>query len=529
MNSGRIADKLDDLLNPIVVKELRQAVKSRIVISALVLFLLIQLSILLLNLSFGGRSTIEPFNLYAGRDIFLILQAILLGTCMFLIPAYAGVRLAAERSDTNVDLLFISTLRPRSIIVGKLQASVVLILLIFSACAPFMTFTYLLRGIDIPSIVLVLALDFLVVVLSTQAAIFLGSVPANLGLKLLLGWVGLGLMVALCYLTVEFSSSLLNYGLAMPLDTFDFWLYAGSVGLAVLATIGLLFIWSVAIVSPPSANRALPVRLYVVIFWLVTGGVAASLTHRSHSPIPLYFWEWAILTLLCAQLVVSINEREQWGLRIKRTIPRQWWLRGIMFLLYSGSAGGVLFAMLFLALTIALPSLALEFNSAFFWSSPGSFLLAAHHRNTLALVLVALYAFDYCMLAVWLRNLLHGRIKAEFTWVLALLLVGLGTSLPWPLLFLFQGEELRHGQVDPWWQISNPLSTMYACVFEPSGKAEGFRDLCLVFLGGMGLLLFLMCLRWMALQVRRFQPPGKETHSPASGDSYAPSALSPGA
>jgi hypothetical protein len=522
MNSGRFADRLDDLLNPIVVKELRQAVKSRIVISALVLFLLIQLSILLLNLSFGGNSTSEPFNLHAGRDIFLILQAILLGTCMFLIPAYAGVRLAAERSDTNVDLLFISTLRPRSIISGKLQASVVLILLIFSACAPFMTFTYLLRGIDIPSILLVLAMDFLAVLLSTQGAIFLSAVPANMGLKLLLGLIGVGLLFALFGSMIGISTSLLESGLITPLDTFDFWLYAGSVALAILATIGLLFMWSVAIVSPPSANRALPVRLYVVGFWLVTGGVAAFLTQRSHVPIPLYFWEWAILALLCAHLVVSINEREQWGLRIKRTIPRQWWLRGIMFLLYSGSASGVLFATLLLALTIALPSLALEYNSAFFLSSPGSFLLAAHHRNTLALVLVALYAFDYCMLAVWLRNILHGRIKAEFTWILALLLVGLGASLPWPLLFLFQGEELRHGQVDPWWQISNPLSTMYACVLEPSGRTEGFRDLCLVFLGGLGLLLFLACLRWMALQIRRFQPPGKETRSPASGGSYAP-------
>src|SRR5205807_7480474 len=91
----------------------------------------------------------------AGRQVFRILQGILLGTCL-LVPIYAGLRLGAERSDTNVDLLFISTLRPRAIVAGKLLSSLVLVLLVFSACTPFMTFSYLLRGLDIPTIGLVL-------------------------------------------------------------------------------------------------------------------------------------------------------------------------------------------------------------------------------------------------------------------------------------------------------------------------------------------------------------------------------------
>ncbi len=270
-------DKLDDLLNPIVVKELRQAVKSRIVMVALVLFLILQLAILLLHLSLDDPRRLDGTSLHLGRSIFQILQGILLGTCMLLIPAYAGVRLASEHSDTNVDLLFISTLRPRGIIAGKLQASIVLILLIFSACAPFMTFTYLLRGIDIPSILLVLVVDFLVVLLGTQVAIFLGTVPANAGLKLLLGLFGLGSLCTLFGYGMATSVVLLDEGLGSRMDTLDFWLVAGALVLAVVAVIGLLFMWSVAIVSPPSLNRALPVRLYLLGFWLVTGGVAALL------------------------------------------------------------------------------------------------------------------------------------------------------------------------------------------------------------------------------------------------------------
>jgi hypothetical protein len=509
MKAAELRDKLDDLLNPIVVKELRQAVKSRIVMAALLLFLLIQLSILLLNLSFADRRTIDQVNWQAGREIFQILQGILLGTCMLLIPAYAGVRLAAERSDTNVDLLFISTLRPRGIIAGKLQAAVVLILLIFSACAPFMTFTYLLRGIDIPSIVLVLVLDFLIVLLATQGAIFLGAIPANAAVKLFLGLLGLGLLGALFSGTMEISIELLRFGWGGRLDSVEFWLNIGAVAITIVATIGLFFTWSVAIVSPPSANRALPVRLYVLGFWLVTGGLAALLTHRLRLPFPLYVWEAALVVLLCTQILVAINERERWGLRVRRTIPRRWWLRGPAFLTYSGSAGGVLFAVLLLALTLGLASVPLHF-----WVDASSPMLARYendigNRNTLVLGLIALYTFDYCMLAVWLRNvLLQGRIKTGYTWVLALTLWGLGLALPWPILFLFQNEELRFGSIDPWWQISNPLSTIFTCVLEPPGSA-GFRYECLLFLSGLGLVLLLGCMPWMIRQMKCFRPPEK--------------------
>jgi hypothetical protein len=511
MKSPALLDRLDNVLNPIAVKELRQAVKSRIVISALLLFLLIQLSILLLSLWFDDRHAADSINLHAGREIFQILQGFLLGTCMLLVPAYAGVRLAAEHSDNNVDLLFISTLRPRGIIAGKLQASVVLILLIFSACAPFMTFTYLLRGIDIPSILILLVLDFLVVLLGTQAAIFLGSIPANVGLKLLLGLVGLGLLGTLFGATIEYSFLMLNMGLGSRLDTVAFWLIAGTVVIAIVAVIGLLFTWSVAIVSPPSSNRALPVRLYLLGFWLGTGGIAALLAYYFQLPLPLYVWMDALTVLLCAQILITINEREQWGLRVKRTIPQRWWLRMPLFLLYSGSAGGVLFTVLLLALTIALPSLALEYWGDFFSSSLGRLALELNRRNTLALVLIALYSFDYCMLAVWLRNVLLWKwVRASTTWVSATILIGLGLSLPYPLLFLFQNEEMRMGQLDPLWQITNPFPTILTCMSAQSASALTFRDECLMFLGGWGLLMLLGCLPWMVRQIGRFRPPEKE-------------------
>jgi len=500
--------RLDDLLNPIVVKELRQAVKSRIVMFALLLFLILQLGILLLALLFDEPRASHVVNLHAGREIFQILQGILLGTCMLLIPTYAGVRLAAEHSDTNVDLLFISTLRPRGIIAGKFQAAVVLILLIFSACAPFMTFTYLLRGIDIPSILLVLVLDFLAVLLGTQVAIFLGAVPANWGLKILLGLIGLGCLVMLFGYALAGSIVLLESGVGLRLDSIEFWLIAGAVLIVFAAMIGLLFTWSVALVSPPSANRALPARLFLLASWLVTGGVAALLTRRFLQPIPVYVWMMAFTGLLCVQLLTSINEREQWGQRVRRTIPRRWWLRGPAFLLYSGGAGGILFAVLLLALTIGVPTYALWRWSGFF-AHLARLEIDIGNRNAVVLVLIALYTFDYSMTALFVRIVLvPAWIRPLFTWLLALLLWGLGFSLPYIFLFLFNSEDLRAGQVDPWWQITNPFATIYEVVTMWRRTEEGdFRTGCVVFLCGWATLATLACLPWMVRQVARFRPP----------------------
>jgi hypothetical protein len=74
--------------------------------------------------------------------------------------------------------------------------------MMFSTCAPFMAFSYALDGIDMPTIVLVLFVDFLAVLASTQAAISLAAnLPGNhLGRACLVVsgvvWLGVVLVIA---------------------------------------------------------------------------------------------------------------------------------------------------------------------------------------------------------------------------------------------------------------------------------------------------------------------------------------------
>ena len=137
---GDSLEKMNDRLNPIVVKELRQAVQGKFLIVVVICFLCIQLLTMGIFL-ITDESISESFD--AGLKIFRVLLWNLLATCVLFVPAYTGFRLISERADANVDLLFITTLRPRSIIWGKFLAAIILTVLLYSACMPFMTFTYL--------------------------------------------------------------------------------------------------------------------------------------------------------------------------------------------------------------------------------------------------------------------------------------------------------------------------------------------------------------------------------------------------
>jgi hypothetical protein len=497
-------DRLDDAMNPIVVKELRQAVKSRLVVSALLLLLLVQVIVLGAFLFFRGIRQPDGVDYQAGREIFLTLQGIMMGLCMLLVPAYAGVRLAAERSDTNVDLLFISTLKPRAIVWGKFLAAVVLVLLIFSACAPFMTFTYLLRGIDIPSILLVLGIDLLAVLLGTMLAIFFASVPTTLVLKIVLLLLGFGALIFLLWAAVGTSVALVELR-GIRMDRPEFWAVFGACVTGVLALMGLLFVWSVAVVSPPSANRALRVRLYNLAVWGLMAVVAGVGTYYIKHPALLYTWQVLMLVLFGLQLVISINERDRWGPRVARAIPHNRLLRFLAFLTYSGAAGGLLYGLLMLALTIGLGTAAV-----YWWWDHFPSYLSRGKPETVAMVLtiIALYVYAYSMTAVVCRRaFFRERVKPAFTWIVGLVLVGLGSALPYVFILSVPQNSLAFENENTWIVLTNPFASAYVAS-DPRGNTQiyDFDWWCLVFVALWSVLVTLLALPWLASQVRAFRP-----------------------
>jgi hypothetical protein len=519
----QLIERLDDMLNPIVVKELRQAVQSRIVIAVLLLFLLIEITTLGIALMFS-QPTMRPgdADFHVGAGIFLWLQGFLLVTCMVAIPIYAGARLAAERSDTNVDLLFISTLRPRSIVWGKFVSAVLLILLIFSTCAPFMLFTYLLRGIDIPTILLVLAMDFLAVLLGTQWALFMAAIPASLPVRILLGLFALVVLLMLLWTSLAGSVGMVELGAGSAADSERFWATATGILALFVGGIGLLFSWSIAVVSPPAANRAVAARLFSLLFWLASFVAACIWMRQVKDHIPMQVWMYASAALFCLQLFISINEREQWGVRVRRTIPSNVLLRVPAFLLYSGSGGGVVLALGMLALTVLWGEAAQALTPL-----PTGFSRPREPAILGILVTLVLYTIAYCLSAVIVRRLAGSqRIPVQYTWIIALILLGLGSILPYLIYWAMSSALGLYGEVDIEWVITNPFSA--AAEVETKARMVGapwLESSPVVFSIVWATLVTLLNLPWVVRQLWDFRPPGPVPYAAlADGNGEAPAA-----
>jgi hypothetical protein len=489
---SRLTARIDDALNPIVIKELQQAVKSWFVITILLLFLLIQVIIVFASVASTLFGSSGESQLFAGPGVFLTLLGFLLGTCMLFLPLYAGVRLALERaSDTNVDLLFITTLRPREIVWGKFLATMVLAVLIFSACMPFLTFTYLLRGIDLPTILLLMGFSFGVVLLAIQFGIFLASIPGGWVFKVLLALAGLGGLIFALSITIATAVMLVSLGVWNALEPLEFWGLIATCVLVVLSVFGYLFVWSVALISPHSANRSFGVRTYSVLVWLATGVTAGLWSYHLRSHVPIFVWMVVSGAIYALFLLIAISERDHWGSRIARTIPQSSLLRVPAFLLYSGSAGGIFFAAGMIALTLLTGYV---WDTTFSYRRSFTGLGHAYH----AVGGMGLYIYCYAMTALLLRRTLFvDGCKPPLTWVLAVILMVLGTALPFITAFLFYLNRPGELADNFLWRLGTPFAVI---------ADVDRRPFYYLFAIPWAALVTGLSLPWFIKQVRDFKP-----------------------
>ncbi|MDX2030902.1 MAG: hypothetical protein SF339_09555 [Blastocatellia bacterium] len=434
-----------DRLNPIVVKELRQAVQSRFVVAALLTLLVIQLAAMGLYLLTGAGSILD-FS--AGRNAFMMLYAILLAVSLIFVPFYTAVRLAAERSDSNVDLLFITTIKPRGIIAGKMAAAFVLTLLIFSACMPFLTFTYFLRGIDLSSIFAALGFGFVLVLGCTQLAVLLACLPMNRAFKTMLGVAAL-IMLSGLYIGILSWIGRVLYGSPAAVDEFA---KVMTVLLLIIAFLGgLFFAISVAAIMPVAANRARVVRLFVTGAWVLIGLTAAidSQVEKHHGAV--MGWQILFNIVFSASLLAAVSERDHPGPRVLRAVPQSPLKRALAFLFFSGSANGLAWTVTMISLTLGL---AWGWARLFpgrngYWDLAGSVKWLGG---------MSLFFFCYALSGALLRRHLLKRIETQWTWVISAALMLLGIILPATIGYLlFSGEKWWTEDLGPWF-VGNPFA-----------------------------------------------------------------------
>jgi hypothetical protein len=498
-------------LNPIVVKELRQSVRSWAVTGMLLLFLAVLFCTSLVFLI--GQSFQVNTNQRLGADIFQSFTVILTGASLLFIPLYIGVRIAAERQESNLDLLYITTLTPGRIVRGKFLCGAYVAVLFFSACMPFMAFTNLLRGVDLPTVFFVLICLFLAVCAAIQVAIFIACLPISKVLKILIALFGFLSMFPLTGTLVVLFFGMMRSGVgSMLVGGGRFWpgFFTGA-GIVLIGVL-LLYFLSVAMISPLSANRALPLRTYVTCAWLLTGLLAFGWAWKQSETGYLLVWAIECFVVFSAAMIVVVSNHDQLSVRVRRQIPSGPGLRALAFLFYNGAAGGLVWVALLMGATFAVSSLFLHQPATGMRFHSRMSAEDIHEFDITAAAAVS-YVLAYGLTALFIHRQFFERRSPRLAGVFAVLLPSVWAVVPPLALFFLNALSERSMQ-------RNQLGSIFNLLFSVKDLDQKSAHLicALVWL----ILMAALNAKWFARQIKHFQPLQRSVEPPAAAKSVVP-------
>ena len=235
-------------------------------------------------------------------------------------------------------------------------------------------------------------------------------------------------------------------------------------------------------------------RLYGLGCWLITGVVFYAWAFYGPDPSPVMAWMIMSGSVLMILTVLALGERDTWTTRVRKRIPRSTLLRCLAFLLYTGSAGGILWWTLMFAATILvgwISDLVVPRVCAMGLLSLVQFVDIC---RTMALTFA--YVLCYCLTVASLRSSFLRRVPTVFLPVIAsLLAVALWLV---PCLVAFLGSRLWWDEL-PWYLVGSPLVLSMS---EKVAASEAAVHFVLPWLG----LCLLFSTPWFVGQWRRFVP-----------------------
>ncbi len=343
-----------DRLSPILVKELRQGIRSKLFLGA---FLIIQLLLflygttLLMSNNFSGDSNTE---------LALFWSAIVL-PMLILVPAMASQGIEKEITGKTLDLLLLTRISSYRLVLGKWASVIVQSTLLVTSALPYLMLRYFLGGIDIWNELQALAI--LVLASALLAGITMGfwATKGNKLVKwagvLAFFWLGPYMFVILIVSRRGFTSSGSGIGLVI-------WVYAFIAMLMMLAL-------AASRIGPPAENHSTQIRIFALV------AVGAGLLFSGVQDVEVLSAMFAILIIVLS-IVGALTEKVRAVPRlyapfVKRTGRMRW----ATFPLSPGWPGGVAFTCLVLSLAPWFPVWFGEFRPSVFVAVAATFLFPA--------------------------------------------------------------------------------------------------------------------------------------------------------
>ena len=335
----RWAAWLADRCSPILVKECRQALKSR---QFLWTFLLLLLAVV--AWSFWGLSLTIGQPSEESGPLMLTGYLMILAVPLFLVVPFSTFRsLVSELETETMPLLTITTMTPYQIVAGKLLSSLLQLLIYLSAVVPCIGFTYLLRGIDLAEIGLLVGFQVAASVALSGVSLLAAALARMATARWIISVALIFLLLLACGAWLSFQSEALNFNLLSRND--GVWGVLLLILLAVASTGWVGFHTAASLVSFPASDRSSRIRLALLLQHLVLiGCFAINDSLDSDFAWPVFAavasaHYWLILGSLTAGENPGLSER------VRRELPRSMLGQSLFGLLMPGPGRGYLFAL----------------------------------------------------------------------------------------------------------------------------------------------------------------------------------------
>ncbi len=448
--SNERLDAWSDRFNPILVKETRQALKSRQFVAMFLLVLLACWLICTIGVVMAGSQI--QYGSPAASFLTAIFSALSFAV-VIAIPFSTYRSLLSEQDSQTYELLNITALSPGQIIRGKLLNSVVQILVLYSAVTPFVAFTSLLQGFDLQRVAVLMLSLLLLSVFLCMGTLMLSTISRNRQIQVL------STLFILGGLLVSYSSLI---GFMMGINQFqtaldgDFWWSYLVFSLVGLSYFLLFFAISVCQLRPETANRSTPIRIVAtaqfllgwVLLWgymafrgigmdldSIQGGLVYSLVH------------WSLFGLFVSM------ERDTISRRVRRGIPRWGLLRLMSIPFFPGGTRGYLLVLLNLSL---LWGLVLIFQPIVAGARSYGVIPPAAIHGVIAYIVI--YLGLGCLLTRWLLRT-SAELQPIHGWTVLIVLFAGGCIVPYLLLWAMgHFENYNYGY--HLLQITNPFETL---------------------------------------------------------------------
>jgi hypothetical protein len=512
-----------DWLNPILVKETRQSLKSRQFVATFMLMLVASWLISVFGILLSGAGA--EYRTLGGT--FFFAYYVVLAVAVFIVVPFGAFRsLLSERDLHTWEVLSITTLKPRQIVWGKLLSSLVQIFIYYSAITPFMAFAVLLKGVDVPTIAFILVASLFWSMALSMIGLTISTFGSQRYWQVFLTLAMLGGLL----LSLFFSLSLVGQGmLYFEFDSPEFWWGTAVVASLLGAYCVLLLQVAIGQLTFDADNRTTSVRLAAAgVFWLAVAWVYAGTSLHGLWGIPapppsadisdflvgftiLAAIHWFVIGLF------TVTEIDVLSRRVRRNVGRFGVFRVFLAPLVPGGARGYLYLLFHLAVLFA-------FVACLLWLNPSS-------ANTERAVYFTAALVGYLVIYLGLGSAVGGlarRISGDFrpahARVMTVLILALGSILPY-FLYLFEGFRAGQDQSPQFW-ITDPFSTLYRLL---SGHADS--NLLLLLIAAGATVTLAINLRGMLSSVidvvrsplpglplpSRPTPPGRESVPVAAG------------